>query len=71
MSLSAAPSTILERQRTRAVVVVQVPPVPQVDLEGQSDRCSADWRRPDGYWACVRQTGHRGRHRMRSTSRVA
>lgn len=33
--------------------------------------CPADWRRPDGYWACTRHPGHRGRHRMRSASRPA
>ncbi|MHB1583395.1 MAG: hypothetical protein ACYCU7_17260 [Acidimicrobiales bacterium] len=33
--------------------------------------CVADWRRPDGYWACTRHAGHRGRHRMRSASRPA
>jgi hypothetical protein len=27
--------------------------------------CAADWRRPGAYWRCVRQAGHRGRHRMR------
>ncbi len=31
--------------------------------------CRADWRRPDGYWACTRRAGHRGRHHMRSASR--
>lgn len=28
-------------------------------------RCSADWRRPQGYWACSRPAGHTGHHRMR------
>lgn len=27
-------------------------------------RCTADWRRPDGYWACRRGAGHKGQHRM-------
>jgi len=31
--------------------------------------CPADWRRPDGYWACIRRAGHHGRHRMRSVPR--
>jgi hypothetical protein len=34
-------------------------------------RCPADWRRPDGYWACVRRPGHHGRHAMRAALRPA
>jgi hypothetical protein len=72
MSLSAAPSTTLQRERPRPLGALQVPPpVPRAEADGHSDRCSADWRRADGYWACVRRAGHRGRHRMRSTSRAA
>jgi len=33
---------------------------PRPDNEG----CRADWRRPDGYWHCVRPVDHRGRHHM-------
>jgi hypothetical protein len=29
-----------------------------------SSHCTADWRRPDGYWACRRPAGHKGQHRM-------
>jgi hypothetical protein len=71
MSLSAGPSTTLERERTPTLVTVELPPaVHHADAEGQSDRCRADWRRPDGYWACSRRAGHRGRHRMRSATRA-
>jgi hypothetical protein len=28
--------------------------------------CQADWRRPDGYWRCDRELGHRGRHHLRA-----
>lgn len=31
-----------------------------------SARCSADWRRPDGYWRCDREAGHTGRHRLQA-----
>lgn len=34
-----------------------------------ADRCTADWRRPDGYWRCARPLGHGGRHRMRAAER--
>jgi hypothetical protein len=27
--------------------------------------CTADWRRPDGYWRCDRELGHTGRHHLR------
>lgn len=27
-------------------------------------RCPADWRRPDEYWACRRDAGHAGPHRL-------
>lgn len=36
---------------------------------GSAARCEADWRRPDGYWRCTREAGHRGRHRMRAAPR--
>lgn len=77
MSLEALSSITLERQEARASVAVEAPrPVQLVALDHAilvpaSDRCRADWRRPDGYWACVRRVGHRGRHRMRGGSRVA
>lgn len=34
-----------------------------------SERCAADWRRPDGYWRCARPAGHRGRHKLRAALR--
>lgn len=34
-----------------------------------SERCAADWRRPDGYWRCARPAGHRGRHKLRAAVR--
>ncbi len=34
-----------------------------------SERCAADWRRPDGYWRCGRPAGHRGRHKLRAAPR--
>jgi len=33
-----------------------------------NSRCSADWRRPDRHWHCVRHDGHNGRHTMRRSS---
>jgi len=33
--------------------------------EAPGATCRADWRRPDGYWRCVRKPGHNGRHRLR------
>lgn len=72
MSLLAVPPATFERERARALVPVKIPiSEHDVHLEGHSDRCGADWRRPDGYWACVRRAGHRGRHRMRSNPHAA
>jgi hypothetical protein len=33
---------------------------------GLGSQCRADWRRPDGYWRCDREFGHRGRHHLRA-----
>jgi hypothetical protein len=30
-------------------------------------QCQADWRRPDGYWRCDRELGHKGRHNLRAS----
>lgn len=73
MSLSAEPSwSAPEPADERMLVAVEMPvPADEPAPAGHSDRCPADWRRPDGRWACVRRAGHRGRHRMRSAARVA
>jgi hypothetical protein len=57
---------------TRTTSVAQpeasVVPIPESTTKSQrkdNARCSADWRRPDEQWQCVRPAGHRGRHWMR------
>lgn len=42
---------------------------PRALLAAAGTLCTADWRRPDGYWACARHRGHRGRHWMRAAER--
>lgn len=72
MSLSAVPSPTYEPERSRVLTAVPEPFPGQDDCSApQSDRCPADWRRPDAYWSCVRHAGHRGRHRMRGGSHAA
>lgn len=72
MSLSAVPSPPYEPERSRVLTAVREP-FPGHDDESAEhlDRCPADWRRPGAYWSCVRQAGHRGRHRMRGGSHAA
>jgi hypothetical protein len=58
----AAPDPTRERMRGTAI---DLSVLSVARLENQPDAsCTADWRRPEGYWQCARDAGHRGRHRM-------
>lgn len=72
MSLSAVSSPTFEREVAPVLVAVGSAQLEEAaEAESHSERCRADWRRPGGYWACVRRAGHRGRHRMRAAAHAA
>lgn len=55
---------VAKRTETSVSLPVELAVLPEPVGE-PLEKCGADWRRPSGYWRCVRRAGHRGRHRMR------